>query len=268
MILSQKIKEYRAQKGWTQEDLAKFSGVSLPSIKRYETGNDNITTTNLKKIAVALDADIINFMSPNLSPNIKKNVSQSVSQSQNLSSSLSSKMSSSKKNLSSSQEDNLSLNVPKLSLSKNKEQDSAEIVKIPYFEDTYASAGSGAINYDEVPIIMELDINFIRVFLQITTSVKNMHIINAKGDSMEPTIKDGELLYINPIDNEGGINSGSIYVINFDGDTLVKRIDKNPITKALTLISDNSKYKPIDIEKENLELCHIVGRVVAHTAKL
>lgn len=256
MILSQKIKEYRAQKGWTQEDLAKFSGVSLPSIKRYETGNDNITTTNLKKIAVALDADIINFMSPNLSPNIKKNVSQS----QNLSSS--------KKNLSSSQEDNLSLNVPKLSLSKNKEQDSAEIVKIPYFEDTYASAGSGAINYDEVPIIMELDINFIRVFLQITTSVKNMHIINAKGDSMEPTIKDGELLYINPIDNEGGINSGSIYVINFDGDTLVKRIDKNPITKALTLISDNSKYKPIDIEKENLELCHIVGRVVAHTAKL
>ena len=81
MMLSQKIKEYRALKGWTQDDLAKFSGVSLPSIKRYEMGNDNITTTNLKKIASALDVNIINFMSPNMSPNIQKNVSQYVDQS-------------------------------------------------------------------------------------------------------------------------------------------------------------------------------------------
>ena len=72
MMLSQKIKEYRALKGWTQDDLAKFSGVSLPSIKRYEMGNDNITTTNLKKIASALDVNIINFMSPNMSTNREK----------------------------------------------------------------------------------------------------------------------------------------------------------------------------------------------------
>ncbi|RAZ50523.1 helix-turn-helix domain-containing protein [Campylobacter hyointestinalis] len=33
------MKEYQLEKGWTQYDLAKFSGVSLGSIKRYETDN-------------------------------------------------------------------------------------------------------------------------------------------------------------------------------------------------------------------------------------
>lgn len=246
MKLSDKIKYYRDEKQWTQEELAKFSGVSLGSIKRYETDNGNISYSNLEKIANAFSIPTKDLLSENLSINNDKNLSISVHKS-------------------SITPQNSVVNPSNL---KSSQDNDTNIVKIPYFEDTYASAGNGAINYDEVPIIMELDADFLRVFLQITTPFKNMHIINAKGDSMEPTIKDGELLYINPIANEGGINSGSIYVINFDGDVLVKRVDKNPITKALTLISDNQKYKPIDIDKENLELCQVVGRVVAHTSKL
>ncbi|WP_141070576.1 helix-turn-helix domain-containing protein, partial [Campylobacter fetus] len=71
MKLYNKIKEYRLEKGWTQGDLAKFSGVSLGSIKRYETDNGNITYANLEKIANALNIDLSYFLSPNLSPNNK-----------------------------------------------------------------------------------------------------------------------------------------------------------------------------------------------------
>ena len=242
MRLSKKIKEYRLEKGWTQHDLAKFSGVSLGSIKRYETDNGNITYANLEKIANALQKDISNFQNNKMSLSMSPSQDKYVSKSQNLSPSN-------------------PLNAPNL----KKPQD---IINIPYFEDTYASAGSGIINYDETPIVMSFDINFLRVFLKITGSLNNLHIINAKGDSMEPTINGGELLYINPYDNEQSVISGCIYVINYDGDIFVKRVDKNPVTKSLTLISDNPKYEPIKIEATDLINCKIIGRVVAHTSRI
>ena len=84
---------------------------------------------------------------------------------------------------------------------------------------------------------------------------------------MEPTITSGELLFINPMQNENGIISGCIYIINYDGDLYVKRIEKNPTTKAITLFSDNKKYEPIIIQKQDLGCCHIMGRVVSHMKK-
>ncbi|ANE31925.1 DNA-binding protein [Campylobacter hyointestinalis] len=251
MNLAQKIKLLRSEKDWTQYDLAQNSGVSLQSIKMYEAGkNKGITTTILKKIANALNVNVEFFLdsefgSPISSPissSKNKKLSSIVRQSPNLSPSK-------------------PLNAPNL----KKSQDT---INIPYFEDTYASAGSGIINYDETPIIMSFDINFLRVFLKITGSLNNLHIINAKGDSMEPTISGGELLYINPYENEQGVISGCIYVINYDGDIFVKRVDKNPVTKSLTLISDNPKYEPIKIEVADLTNCKIIGRVVAHTSRI
>ncbi len=243
MTLSEKIKAFRKAKGWTQRDLAKFSGVSVESIKRYETKSVNITEASIKKIANALGAKIQDFYSDNMSVNMSVNMSANMSPICRQSS------------------DNLSVNRKNL----KKTQD---IINIPYFEDTYASAGSGIINYDETPIVMSFDINFLRVFLKITGSLNNLHIINAKGDSMEPTINGGELLYINPYENEQSVISGCIYVINYDGDIFVKRVDKNPVTKSLTLISDNPKYEPIKIEATDLINCKIIGRVVAHTSRI
>lgn len=67
MNLGQKIRNLRSQKGWTQGDLAKFSGVSLGSIKRYETDSGNITYSNLQKIANALNVKVEN-LSLSMSP--------------------------------------------------------------------------------------------------------------------------------------------------------------------------------------------------------
>lgn len=64
MELREKIKAMRESKGMIQEDLAKASGVSIQSIKRYETKtNSNITLDNLQKIANALDTNIEFFVS-------------------------------------------------------------------------------------------------------------------------------------------------------------------------------------------------------------
>jgi phage repressor protein C with HTH and peptisase S24 domain len=103
-----------------------------------------------------------------------------------------------------------------------------EMVYIPYFGNAFASAGDGAINYDEAPKVMAFDHEFLKARLGIT-SYKNLFIMNVIGNSMEPTLKSGELIFVNPIENEGFIVTGGIYVVVLDGDCMIKRIKKDPI---------------------------------------
>ncbi|EAH5923808.1 helix-turn-helix transcriptional regulator, partial [Campylobacter jejuni] len=113
MNISQKIKNAREAKNLTQLELAKSSGVSLDSIKRYETKESNITIHNLIKIAKVLDIDLNYFA------NVPK-----------LSLSLSSKMSLSQDKY-----------VPKLENQQETLND--DMINIPFFENVRASAGSG-----------------------------------------------------------------------------------------------------------------------------
>ena len=243
MELSLRMKEYRDYYGWTQNDLSEKSGISISTIKKYEAGAvKNFTYENLKKISSAFNVSPSDFLDEFLSVNTSNNPK------------------------------NMSVNVSDKSQSlkpQNKSNNNTEengIIAVPYFEDTYASAGDGAINYEEAPTTLEFTENFLRGFLRISGDLSKVHIINAKGDSMEPTIVNGELLFISTA-NAGGVISGNIYVINYGGDVFVKRLEKNPITRAVTLFSDNEKYEPIVIDGENLENCTIVGRVVAHIRK-
>lgn len=154
--------------------------------------------------------------------------------------------------------------------SKEEQNDTSQssLVEIPYFSDTYASAGAGALNYDDKPKPMAFDSGFLRSLLGITT-FKNLHIINAIGNSMEPTITEGELLFINPFENEfNQIKDGGIYVINCNNSVFVKRINHNPITGSVVLLSDNDKVPEIQISGQEFENCVIIGRVVGHFASL
>ena len=63
------------------------------------------------------------------------------------------------------------------------------------------------------------------------------------------------------------VTSGNVHVINYGGDVFVKRLEKNPTTRAITLFLDNKKNEPIVINGKNLENCSIMGRVVAHIRK-
>lgn len=243
MELSLRMKEYRDYYGWTQNDLSEKSGISISTIKKYEAGAvENFTYENLKKISSAFNVSPSDFLDEFLSVNTSDNPK------------------------------NMSVNVSDKSQSlknQNKTNDNAEengIIAVPYFEDTYASAGDGAINYEEAPTTLNFNESFLRGFLRISGDLSKVHIINAKGDSMEPTIVNGELLFVSTA-NAGGVISGNVYVINYGGDVFVKRLEKNPITRAVTLFSDNEKYEPIVIDGENLKNCSIVGRVVAHIRK-
>ena len=68
----------------------------------------------------------------------------------------------------------------------SKEQ-SHNLVKIPVFYDAYASAEHGLINEEHTSRHIEVDKASLRVYFGLT-SFNDLSIINARGDSMLPTI--------------------------------------------------------------------------------
>lgn len=54
-IVGQRIREYRKQKNWTQEQLAEAASLHYSYIGGIERGDRNISLETLEKIATALD---------------------------------------------------------------------------------------------------------------------------------------------------------------------------------------------------------------------
>lgn len=59
MKIGDRLKEKRIEKGYTQEDLSKKSGISRVTISKLENGTQNVTTnTTLILLSRALDCSV------------------------------------------------------------------------------------------------------------------------------------------------------------------------------------------------------------------
>ena len=140
-------------------------------------------------------------------------------------------------------------------------------IDIPYYPETFAAAGAGAYNYEEAPKSITFTKTFLEDLLELTI-FKGLHIINAIGDSMSPTIESGDKLFVLPFEVENcKVREGGIYIISCNFGVLVKRIYFNPFTKELILKSDNKEIPDITISGDELDGCQIIGRVVGSIKK-
>ncbi len=84
-------------------------------------------------------------------------------------------------------------------------------------------------------------------------------IITARGDSMEPTFKNGDALIVDILDRD--IRRDGIFCVVIEGDLFIKRVQRIP--GAVKFISDNRHYDPFEIKASNFDqLVKVVGRVV------
>jgi phage repressor protein C with HTH and peptisase S24 domain len=90
---------------------------------------------------------------------------------------------------------------------------------------------------------------------------RDVAALQVRGDSMEPTLKDGDLVVC---DTHGWQGDG-IYVIQMDGEGFVKRLTRRP--GRLVIISDNSVYHPYEESLESQAL-RVVGRVRCAVRKM
>lgn len=89
----------------------------------------------------------------------------------------------------------------------------------------------------------------------------NLAVISVRGDSMEPRLSDGDLLLVDRAQCE--ISDGVTYVVRLGDDLLVKYVQRIA-PDAISLLSENSRYPPREINLATLgEDTSIIGRVVA-----
>ena len=78
--------------------------------------------------------------------------------------------------------------------------------------------------------------------------------IRVAGDSMEPTLKNGDVVWVR---RQNELNSGDIGIFYLDGCAYVKEYKKDK--DGISLISHNSAYAPIRVDRED---SRIYGRVI------
>lgn len=122
-----------------------------------------------------------------------------------------------------------------------------------------ASSGSGETVGDESSAgVVGFDYRWLK---DQGLSPENLSIIDVKGESMSPTLGNGDTIMVDLSDGAGRLRDG-IYVLRLDDALMVKRVALSPRhgRKALTISSDNPHYPRWN--EIDSALVDIVGRVV------
>lgn len=116
-----------------------------------------------------------------------------------------------------------------------------------------AGAGEGIYNYViETVDTISLDKSFFRTPIN-TNKIKGIQV---DGDSMEPTLRDGDYVLIDENINFG---TNGIYAIQYGGQILIKRLQFK-MDGTILIISDNDKYdKEVFNPKENQLPFEVLG---------
>ncbi len=102
-----------------------------------------------------------------------------------------------------------------------------------------ASAGPGALaDAEEAAGQFGFDARFMR---RLTASPHAVSAIRVEGDSMMPTLADGDDILVDRSDAADRLRDG-IYVLRIDGALNVKRIAVGPVRRTVSVTSDNPAY--------------------------
>lgn len=124
-----------------------------------------------------------------------------------------------------------------------------DVIQIPFY--CLNETGKFFIKMKSIPF----DINLVKY--QCINS-EDLTAIWNKGDSMDPTISNHDILIINKTNNKP--SDGYLYAVQYDDQISVKRIQHQGCN--LALLCDNPKYPTIMIDKNSPQDFKIIGRVV------
>lgn len=128
--------------------------------------------------------------------------------------------------------------------------------------DVKASMGSGSVSHDQEtdPVVSLLKVS--RKWASSafsSSSLNNLALITATGNSMAPTFSDGDTVVI-----DKGISileQDGIYVLLRDGNLFIKRLERM-LNGEILVSSDNPEHKPYTITKSELDETRILGKAL------
>lgn len=139
--------------------------------------------------------------------------------------------------------------------------DSTDKYWVKYYPTISVSAGGGA--YDSEDNYEKLDVpDFFVNLIGGHENIKNVEAINVTGDSMEPTLNNGNIIFIDKTKKD--VSKDGIYAFVNDNGLFVKRIQKR-IDGGLDVISDNKEYPMQMARKDEI---NILGKVISSIGRV
>jgi len=132
--------------------------------------------------------------------------------------------------------------------------------QVRYFADIRASAGGGAEVFDENYETISIDEKIMHNMVGMGNT--ELEAIHVDGESMEPTLQDGSIVFVDR--TQTNINKNGIFIASTTGGLFIKRIQQRA-DGMIELISDNSLYPPQAISSDEVT---IVGKVVGNIESL
>lgn len=220
--LGERVKARRMELGITQKELGDLVGVSQNSITKIENGGN---TTFITELASALGVDVM-WLSTGASDHksAQKVIEQSL--------------------------DNYFSN----------ERDLLHKHRINYYDVRAAAGLTGFENSDYPEVISSLYLTDEGMAQLVgKKSSDGICLVNVPTDSMEPTIRKGDIVFL---DTKVNAYSGDgIYAFAIDGALFIKRIQKM-IGGGYRMISDNEIYPPEQISDDVCENAKFIGRFI------
>ena len=235
----EKIKSRRRELRLSQQQLADRLGWGQSRIGNYEAGVRDISTEDLKEIASALEMTFDELVSDGYaSTNIRNQ-----------------EISGSSVNITTANQISLGTG-----LIMQPEQDASYTHRIDYLDVRAAAGLTGFENSDYPEIVSSLFLSD-EGLLQIIgrKSAAGIKIVNVPTDSMEPTIRKGDWVFLDT--NIDYYNGDGVYAFAIDNALFIKRIQKL-VGGGYRLHSDNKDYDPQDITDEICQTAKFVGRFI------
>lgn len=130
-------------------------------------------------------------------------------------------------------------------------------VQIPRYEVAASAGGGSLIHSEQIVDHLTFKAEWVKNALGVAPS--SLALINVKGDSMEPTLSNGDVILIDM--SLDGFDDNAVYVLRLNGTLLVKRVKRN-FDGSVLVSSDNVMYPPDTIKNDLIETLNVVGRVV------
>ena len=96
-----------------------------------------------------------------------------------------------------------------------------------------------------------------------TYGLSRDYVLRVEGDSMEPRVLDGDVVYVR---QQPDVDDGQIAVVGVDDSVTLKVVYHLP--NGLQLVSLNPKYKPMIYTQANTDYLAIIGLAVAYKRRL
>jgi len=132
---------------------------------------------------------------------------------------------------------------------------SSDFVYIDYYTDVFASCGNGSIVFSNEKNKLPVSTTMIHGY----SKNKLYSIINATGNSMSPTIENGDKLIVEHWRGDQ-IQDNKIYVFCYNNEFFVKRLSKN--IDEIIIKSDNPEYRVRTISSKSLSDLILIGKIV------